>query len=390
MRLVTFTNLYPSEDSPRHGIFVHERLRHLVKYDDIDARVIALRPRIVGQVLRRTATSSYKNVDPRIEVIFQRVPNVPKLSNWIDPWTWANAAQRAVEAAIAGCEGQAVLDAHFLYPDGVAATILGRRLGVPVVMTARGSDVNVKCENLVALRWIRWAAARGAALITVSKALATKLEGFGVKSPNLEVIPNGVDLEAFRPVDSTSCRKRLGINGKVLVSVGHLIADKGHMIVIRALAKLPDTSLLVVGEGPEEEALRSAAKDSGVDGRVHFLGLVPHKEMRDIYSAADALVLMSAREGMPNVVLESLACGTRVVANDVGGVAEVVRDTVAGVVVKERSIAALVEGLTLLEKTPATSAATREYALQFDWDQLLRRQAELYRSVLDQYGRLAA
>ena len=379
MHLVTFTNLYPSDDMPRHGIFVQERLRHLIGARGLSATVVALRPTFGGRG-GTTHESSSQQTD--IAVTYQRVPTVPKLSNWIDPWVWANAAEDAVKAASVGHERDSIIDAHFLYPDGVAATILGRRLGLPVVMTARGSDVNVKCENPIMRRWVRWAAARSEALITVSEDLASKLVAFGVTSPILKVVPNGVDLKAFRPLNSAECKERLGIAGKVVASVGHLIEDKGHMIVVQALAGLPDTTLLVVGEGPDEAKLKALAANLGIADRVRFLGLVPHAEMLHVYSAADALVLLSAREGMPNVVLESLACGTRVVANDVGGVSEVVRNRVAGVVVKERSVSALRAGLTALDRTPTSVASTREYATQFDWSGILPHQVAVYRQAL--------
>src|SRR5262249_22778570 len=163
--------------------------------------------------------------------------------------------------------------------------------------------VNVKCENPVMLRWVRWAAAHCSAVITVSRALASRLAELHVVAPVTEALPNGVDLEKFQPRERATARARLQVEGRVLVSVGHLLEAKGHGIAIEALATLPGATLLVVGNGPDRAALEAQAKRNGVVARVRFLGLVPHEAMPEVYSAADATVLASAREGMPNVIL---------------------------------------------------------------------------------------
>lgn len=381
MRLVTFTNLYPSADMPRHGIFVEERLRHLLASRDMQAHVIALRPEFPR--LRLNGASIEKRIGVKVE--YRAVPTVPMLSNWIDPWSWAAAAEKTVRDALKFAGDDAVLDAHFLYPDGVAATLLGERLGLPVVVSARGSDVNVKCRNPVMLRWVRWAAPRTSAMIAVSQALARRMKELGIEPPILEVIPNGVDLDRFRPLDKEQSRRRFGITGKTIVSVGHLVDDKGHHFAVKALTLLADTHLLIAGEGPRRAHLEQLAKKLGVAQRVHFVGLVPHIQMPALYSAADFLVLASASEGMPNVILESLACGTRVVATDVGGVSEVVRSRDAGVLITERSTEGVLAGITEAERAPVTVEATRDYAAQFGWDRIVGRQIALYRNVVSNF-----
>ena len=382
MQLITFTNLYPSAGMPRHGIFVEERLRHLLAEEDIQAQVVALRP---GPPWSR---SNSETIERRIGVTVEYcpVPSVRGLSNWIDPWIWAAAAERAVTKAIGCAVGEVILDAHFLYPDGVAAVLLGERLGLPVVLSARGSDVNVKCDNPVMRRWVRWAAARSSALITVSKALSRRLGELGIHAPMLEVVPNGVDLEKFRPLEKQASRRRFGVDGKIIASVGHLVDEKGHQFAIEALRSLPNTTLLVVGEGPRKLHLQQLAARLGVSDRVCFVGLLPHGDMPHLYSAADVLVLPSAREGMPNVILESLACGTRVVATAVGGIGEVMRSAAAGVLISERSAEALVDGLTQLGARPDSVCSVREYATQFSWKNVVGKQRELYRRVLDNFA----
>lgn len=383
MRLLTFTNLYPSEDRPRHGIFVAERLRQLVSTGAIAAQVVALRPSASGFF----GTRSLVRPEPayhRIPVHYVRVPTLPMLTNWIDPWLWARAAERIVKQYADESAEQTVLDAHYLYPDGVAAALIGKRLGIPTVITARGSDVNVKCANPVMRRWIRWAAANSAAIITVSRALAARLADYGISAPIVEVLPNGVDLQKFRPLDRVACRarRRLG-EERIVVSVGHLLEDKGHQIAIEALVDMADVTLLIVGTGPQRQPLERLARRCGLASRVRFLGLVAHRDMPEIYNAADLLVLPSVREGMPNVVLESIACGTPVVATDVGGIGEVLTAPAAGQLMRQRSAAALREAAATVVARRIARAETRAFAEQFDWSRVIGRQLQLYRAVGD-------
>lgn len=376
MRLVTFTNLYPSPDMPRHGVFVRERLRHIVATGEATARAVALRP---GVTMRQVARPADEDAIP---VRYQPVPALPLVTNWIEPLLWASAAAPAVREAAGDDPSDAILDGHFLYPDGVAAVLIGRRLGLPVVLSARGSDVNVKCRNPVIRRWVRWAVAHCAAVITVSQALADALRDLKIHPTRLAVIPNGVDHATFRVHDREQCKQRWSVAGHVIASVGHLVSEKGHDIAIEALQDWPDTQLLIVGEGPERERLERQAAQRGVAARTHFLGLVPHADMGDVYGAADALVLPSVREGMPNVILESLACGTPVVATDVGGIGEVIRAPVAGSLMQERTAAALSDALAAVRQRGATPAEVQEYSKQFAWGPLVRRQLDLYASVL--------
>jgi glycosyltransferase involved in cell wall biosynthesis len=295
---------------------------------------------------------------------------------------WARATENLVDRLVGESRDDIILDAHFLYPDAVAAIILGRRLGIPVVMSARGSDVNVKCENPVMRRWVCWAANQCAAVITVSRALAERLASFGIAQDRLHTLPNGVDLEKFRPRPDSS-RRPPGAD-TVLLSAGHLVEAKGHHLAVEALIKLPKTSLLIVGEGPNESSLRALANKLGVSSRVHFLGYVAHEQMAEVYSAADFTVLASANEGMPNVMLESLACGTRVIATEVGGVGEVMTAPEAGAMMKSRCAASVVESVFTLRKAEHSRDETRKFAERFGWDDTVQRQLALYEQVISQ------
>jgi glycosyltransferase involved in cell wall biosynthesis len=205
------------------------------------------------------------------------------------------------------------------------------------------------------------------------------------------VLRNGVDLAAFTPpADRAALRAELGLSGPVVLSVGHLIERKRHDHVIGAVAKMPDATLLIAGEGPERQALTALVERLGVAERVRLLGARPHNELARLYGAADALVLASTREGWANVMLEAMACGTPVIAGPAWGSREAISAPEAGLVLDEVGPGPIAAALRRLLANPPSRRATRAHAERFDWDETTRGQAELFRRVLATRGSVAA
>jgi teichuronic acid biosynthesis glycosyltransferase TuaC len=196
------------------------------------------------------------------------------------------------------------------------------------------------------------------------------------------VLRNGVDLNLFRPSeDRQSLRASLQLTGPTFISVGNLIPLKGHDLVIRAIANIPGSQLLIAGEGSDHAKLRSLVSELQLNDRVRFLGTVPHEKMAAYYGAADGLVLASEREGMANVLLESLACGTPVIATSVSGTPEVVTEPIAGILLKERSAEAITAAMRqLLAAMPDRQAVCR-YAARFSWDETTAGLLKLFNSI---------
>jgi glycosyltransferase involved in cell wall biosynthesis len=387
MRILTFTTLYPSAARPHHGVFVEDRLRHLVGTGKVTSRVIAPVPWFpFGQAMFAgygdLARTPREDERFGIPIRYPRYPLIPKVGMTAAPFLLHAATAGVLRRILAGGYDFDLIDAHYYYPDGVAAVMAGRRLNKPVVITARGTDINLIPTYRLPRRMILWAAARAAALITVCQALKDRLVELGVPERRVTVLRNGVDLDMFRPGDRRAARARLGLTGPSLLSVGHLIPRKGHDIVIRALQMLPDARLLIVGEGPAESTLRRLASSLGLEERVVFVGRVPHDRLLEYYYAADALVLASSREGWANVLLEAMACGTPVVATDVWGTSEVVAAPEAGLLVHERSPKAVAEAIDALLAHPPDRGATRAYAERFSWDATTERQIELFQRAL--------
>jgi glycosyltransferase involved in cell wall biosynthesis len=279
-----------------------------------------------------------------------------------------------------------LIDAHYYYPDGVAAALLAMWFERPLVVTARGSDVNLIPEYRVPRLLIRWAARRAGASIGVSAALVQRLREIGLDASRLHVMRNGVDLGRFRLLDPQRMRSELGLQGEpVLLTVGNLHEHKGQRLTLEAFARLkvhrPGARLVIVGQGPDREWLVRRAAELGVADAVTLAGAVPQDDLPRWYNAADLLVLASSREGWPNVLLESMACGTPVVATAVGGVPEIVQTSVAGRIVPERNAASLAMAVDALLRNRAGRERVRHYAEGFSWDRTSGDQLALFRAL---------
>lgn len=388
IRLLTFSTLYPNPAQPNHGVFVENRLRHLVAGGEATSTVLAPVPWFPGRVPAGRPKARFPEIPIRetrhgIDVHHPRFLALPGLGMATNPYALYRAAKRALARLVAEGAVFDAIDAHYLYPDGVAAVWLAREHGMPVVLTARGSDTSQLPHYRIPGRLIRAAIARADALIAVSAALKEGLVSLGAAPEKVTVLRNGVDLAAFRPVaDRDAARAELGFAGPTLLSVGLLIERKRHHLTIEALAHLPGHRLVIAGEGPERSALAALAARLGVAERVRLVGPVPHARLPLYYTAADVMVLASSREGWANVLLESMACGTPVVATPAWGSREAVAAPEAGIVVEAASAGAIAAAVTRLLASPPDRAATRAYAERFGWDETTAGQLALFRRVL--------
>lgn len=387
MKLLTFSTLYPNAEQPNHGIFVETRLRYLIASGKAESRVVAPVPWFPSSNPKYGAYAQFARV-PRAEqrnglsVVHPRYLVVPRIGMNLTPFMLAQSAKAAIgRIRDEGYDFDAI-DAHYFYPDGVAAVMLGKYFNKPVVITARGTDINLIPKFAMPRKMIMWAAERANGIVTVCNALKDEITGLGVVNKNIVALRNGVDLQRFQPTDRAAARAALNINGFTMLSVGLLDPRKAHDIPIRALAELPDVRLLIAGSGPELKNLQNLAAQHGVANRVTFLGPIPQTALAQYYNAADVLVLASSREGWANVLLESMACGTPVIASNVWGTPEVVNAPEAGLLMGERTPASLAASVRLLRANYPDHQATRRYAERFSWDDTTQGQLALFQQVI--------
>ncbi|MCL2524231.1 MAG: glycosyltransferase family 4 protein [Betaproteobacteria bacterium] len=388
IKTLLFSTLFPSTARPVHGIFVETRLRELLRSGEVETKVVApvpwfpFRHKMFGQYARFAATPRCE-LRNGIEVIHPRYFLPPRIGMNMAPHTLARAALPVIRKIIADGFDFDLIDAHYYYPDGVAAHFIARQLNKPFVVTARGTDLNLIPQYPYPRRLILQTASAAQASIGVCRALMDILAEMGADPGKLKVFRNGVDLVRFQPEDRDQARSRLGLTAPViLLSVGHLVERKGHHIAIQALPMLPaNVELAIVGDGPERPALEALAKRLGVDDRVRFTGQLPNTELPGWYSAADALLLCSSREGWANVLLEAMACGTPAIATNIWGTPEVVSSPEAGILLRERSATALAESYAELFSNYPARGAVRSHAERFSWQETTDRQLELFRAI---------
>jgi glycosyltransferase involved in cell wall biosynthesis len=208
------------------------------------------------------------------------------------------------------------------------------RMRVPHISSERSTDL--KRRHAVALlnRYtVRWTDRVLAVSATVRQVL---IERERIPAAKIRVLENGIDLHAIDATPRVDLRSLIGLGPDValLCSAGRLVADKGHIYLLRAIGAMQERGrvhLAIVGEGPEESALRSEAAAAGIGDRVHFMGY--RDDLIGILKSTDVFVLPSLEEGIPVVVLEAMACSVPVVATDVGGVAALVESRRTGLIV---------------------------------------------------------
>ena len=386
-RILTVTTLFPNPVQPTHGVFVRNRLMHLRASEEVQGEVVAPVPKLpilsgLISPYRELRAVPRHRMDGDLKVHHPRFVAIPKIGMARSPDRLFKCLLPCVRKIIRDGPPIDLIDAHYFYPDGVAAVRLGRALGVHVVITARGSDLNLFPKFDVARSQIAVAARNADGLITVSEGLKERLCELGVREDRVHVLRNGVDLEMFHPLDREAARQNLQVSGPTLAMVGNMVELKGHALVLKALEELPKVTLLIAGSGPLEQALKKQVQQGQMEQRVRFLGRLPHGDLARVYSAADGLVLASSREGWPNVLLEAMACGTPAVAVDIPGVREIVQGPDSGLLVAERSPSAIRTGIQELLDAPPSRKSTRAYAEQFSWDDTTSGQLRLFKDIL--------
>lgn len=388
MKILTYTTLFPNNVHPQHGIFVENRLRQIVETGEVSAQVIAPVPwfpfkqEIFGHY---GSLARIERLEERFDLSIQhpRFLTIPKVGMHLAPELLFRATVNRVKRSVE--ETRAVLiDAHYFYPDGVAAAKIGGALGLPVVISARGSDINLIAQYEGPRTRIVEAARDCAVIIAVSQALKERMIDIGIDADRIHVLRNGVDLEVFSPISTKIARDMTGIERPTMVAVGNVLSSKGQDVAIRALTLVQNLDLVIVGTGADVPTFQKLAIDLGVVDRVRFVGSVPQAELRSWFSAAEFSVLASMREGSPNVVLESMACGTPVIANDVGGASEIITSPEAGRLMSARTPEALAAAIEGLRASPPDRKATRAWAENFSWESTIEAQVSLYRNVVAQ------
>jgi len=306
--------------------------------------------------------------------------------------------------------GVSLLHAHTPVLNGIPALWVGRRCSIPVVYEMRGLwELTAVERHLHSNRAFRyrvtraletWLIRRVTALLVISQGLHDEALRRGVPAQRIFRALNGVDTQQFRPMPRDGgLVERHGLEGCVVFGyIGFFFAYEGIDVLVRAFARiaaaLPQCSLVLVGRGEEEAALRALVADLGVAPMVLFTGAVPHEDVQRWYSVCDVLVYPRRRGKLTALVtpikpLEAMAMAKPVVGSAVGGLQELIRDGETGVLCAPGDPAALGSALTALATDPQRRAALGDGARRFvceerDWTHLAPLYERVYRSLIEQ------
>src|SRR6202162_841827 len=376
MRILTFTSLFPNASQPLLGVFVQQRMSHFAKRPGNSVTVVAPVPYFPSWLpsarWKKFGRVPGQEIIGDLKIHHPRYLMLPGVSMPLQGYSMFSASLSLVRRLHKETPFDCI-DAHYVYPDGFAGVMLGKRLGIPVIVSARGTDMNLFPSFTLIRPMIRWTLENAAGTVGVCETLKGEMIALGAAENRSAAIGNGIDLERFTPVDRQEARNRLGIpaDSKVIVSGGGLFARKGYHLLIPAFAELarknPNLRLYIVGEGESRGQLESLARENGVHELVSLVGSKPNDELKYWFSAADVSCLASSREGWANVLLESLACGTPVVATRVWGAPEVITSPDLGFLV-DGSVGSIAAGLGLALHKRWNREALARYAASRTWD----------------------
>jgi teichuronic acid biosynthesis glycosyltransferase TuaC len=392
MRVLSISTLFPNPAVPGLGPFVASQMKAVAARGNVDLVMmnplgippwpISLHPRYAAlRALGERATLG------RLTVHHPRFTLIPRLGAQSNAARIARAVLPLARRLHADMPFDLV-DAQFFFPDGPAAALVAKALRLPLTIKARGADIHHWGRLGRSGPQVLLAARQAAGLLAVSEAMKSDMAALGLDAGKIAVHYTGLDHERFRPRDRTACRGAiagtLGVPATqhLLVATGALIPRKGQGLAIEALPALPGARLALAGQGEDEARLRALAQRLDVSDRVHFLGRIGHDHLPTLLSAADALVLPSASEGLANAWVEALACGTPLVVPDVGGAPEVIRDRSAGRIAAREADAIAAAVADLLADPPSQQAVAAN-AARFSWEENARQLAAFWREMAE-------
>jgi glycosyltransferase involved in cell wall biosynthesis len=393
MKILSVTTLFPSRAQPVHAVFVYNRLKHIAERCEL--RVIAPIPyfpfdRFVAKYAERRAIPRGDQLG-NVQVFYPRFLSIPAILKPLDGffvllsvWWTARKLRREFDFDL--------IDTHLAFPDGFAGVFLARLWRKPLTVTLRGHDVNVLPRFPARKRQIQFALRHADRVIAVAEALRRGAIALGAPPDKTVTISNGVDLQTFYPVPKAEARTRLGLPSErqIVLSVGRIVENKGYHLIVEALQHLRATGhalpyLVIVG-GAADEALypaklKAAIAQFGMQNDVLLAGAQLNDTLRDWYSAANVYCLASETEGWPNVLLESLACGTPVVATNTWGTPEIICSDEYGLLV-ERSAESLAQGLQTALSREWKSPAMIAYSTTHTWQNVAKKVVANFASLL--------
>ena len=388
MNILTFTNLYPNPEQPDRGNFIAQMVHEIGS--EINSSVVCPLPWFPPVPVKISERSIFRKIPFHIkhageEIYYPKYLIIPKISGLFHAFIITARCYYLIKKLIKSHKID-LIHAHWIYPDCVAAVWIAKKLSIPVIVSARGCDINLYKNSKTRKPQIKWTLEHADAITAVSESLRnTIINDFNIKADNVKTIRNGVDTTLFKKMNKTEARSSLclKLNLKYLIFIGPLDEVKGINYLINALNCLNKTGgldfiTLIVGDGQERQTIENEIGQFKLHESIKLIGHKRHDEIPVWMNASDVLCLPSLREGVPNVIIESQACGLPVVATDVGGIPEIVNKK-NGILVPPRDVKALSKALsTAINRSDWNIYSSTPHT----WKNCAKKYIELYDSVV--------
>ncbi len=378
-RLLIISNLYPTPWDHQRGTFNFQQFNHLADHLDIRLIVPVSWKERLQLYKQNTAAIPHHRLEGKVFYPWY----------WYTPGLFRASYGRSLQTSLAMQCGKLIksfrpnlLLSSWAYPEGSAGTHIARSLGIPAFVKVHGSDINVIAEHPSIRKQILTWGQQVQGVASVSAALKYRMEHMGIDGQKIRVVYNGINHKRFHPFPRNQARSILGIEDFALILyVGNLKKEKGCLDLLNAFVQIapkqPKLKLYIAGTGVMQKTMKERAAQAGLENRVVFLGKINHDKLRHWYNAADLVSLPSYNEGVPNVLLEAMACGTPVIATRVGGIPEVVEDH-TGLLSPAGDTAALEKNLHEGLSIDWDRQAIHRHTLKFSWDENIRQMLELF------------
>jgi len=396
LRILTLSALFPNKQQPTQAIFVKNRIYALSKFCEV--KVVAPVPwvflaSVFIRKYRLFARIHHSEIQDGMDVLHPRYLVIPKIGRCLYGFTYFLFILSAIRK-IDKSYNFDILDVHWAYPDGFAGVLLAQLLRKPVSITVRGSDINLYTKFYLRRKMITYALKRASKVIAVCGDMQDKVFELGVEKQKFAVIPNGVDIDRFYPLERNCARAKLDLpqDRRIILSVGRLEHPKRFDHVIEAVNILTNEKglleplLLIVGAGRYRRTLEKQIEKLKLTEHVRLVGSKPNEELVYWYNAADIFCLASSSEGWPNVLFESLACGTPVAASAVGGIPEVIHSDKYGFLIHKQDATEIASVLGKALQRNYDRDELTEYARRNTWDKVAERVYGVFGSIKPEHG----
>lgn len=384
MKVLYISNLFPDKAEFNRGLFNARFVRYFSKLCDI--KVLSPRP---GFLLWKKFSPCPE--DHHVSPDYQVVPYIPL---WGTLWNH-RLMYLFLKRKISSIQNEFNFDvilASWIYPDGCAACRISRELKIPVAVTALGTDIHQYAFFPLRRKIILKELLSASAVITVSESLKKILIDSGFSEEKLRVIYYGVEQHIFKPADKMESRQALGLSPseKIILFVGNFLPIKDPLLALDSFHFLTNkygvknARLILIGGGPLKKRLKLRAKFYALSDKIIFAGIKKPEETAKYMQASDALCLTSHNEGVPNVVLEALSCGTPVVTTKVGGIPEVLPENLPSIMVDSRSPEIIARALLNILNTEYDKNQLVAHAKKYSWEQAAKDYHELLTQILKQ------